>query len=351
MTYEEILQKMQNEFEELTGMEADRASDIGIRLKLLAGQLAGLEVRIDYLLRQALPQTADGKYLDMHAALRGMQRRKASCAQGTLSFSRTMQTETDIIIPKGTVCSTGEVQDIRFETLETAVLPKGGRLIDVPAQALESGKSGSVAAGAVSVMITPPQGIEEVTNTAAFRGGEDIEDDASLRARLLESYRRVSNGANKAFYRNAALSDKDVTEAAVLPRVRGNGTVDVVIYCGSNGDYSDVIPRVQADLQEKSEIGVDVLVRRAILAPIMVDIDVEIADGYTYQQVGTQISKTLIAFGEDMAIGEKLRLCDIHKCVLSCEGIDNYKIVSPLQDTEISGDEIALPRLHILNQI
>ena len=35
VTYEEILQQMQLEFERLTGMEADQASDIGIRLKVL----------------------------------------------------------------------------------------------------------------------------------------------------------------------------------------------------------------------------------------------------------------------------------------------------------------------------
>ena len=38
----EFLQKMQSRYEELTGMKADDASDIGVRLKILAEQLAML---------------------------------------------------------------------------------------------------------------------------------------------------------------------------------------------------------------------------------------------------------------------------------------------------------------------
>ena len=38
------------------------------------------------------------------------------------------------------------------------------------------------------------------TNPAAFTGGSDEEDDETLRARVLESYQRLPNGANTAWY-------------------------------------------------------------------------------------------------------------------------------------------------------
>ncbi len=38
-TYESILSRMQDRFQELAGFPADDASDIGIRLKVLAGEL------------------------------------------------------------------------------------------------------------------------------------------------------------------------------------------------------------------------------------------------------------------------------------------------------------------------
>ena len=41
-TYEEILGRMQGTFEELAGYPADDASDIGIRLRVLAGEVSSL---------------------------------------------------------------------------------------------------------------------------------------------------------------------------------------------------------------------------------------------------------------------------------------------------------------------
>lgn len=41
-TYESVLKRMQGRFAELSGFSADDASDIGIRLKVLAGEVYSL---------------------------------------------------------------------------------------------------------------------------------------------------------------------------------------------------------------------------------------------------------------------------------------------------------------------
>ena len=87
-TYESILSRMQDQFQELAGFPADDASDIGIRLKVLAGELFSACTNLDWLKRQVFPQTAQGIQLDYHAQQRGIQRKSAVRSQGTLEFSR-----------------------------------------------------------------------------------------------------------------------------------------------------------------------------------------------------------------------------------------------------------------------
>ena len=48
-TYQEILKTMTDEFTERTGMEIDAASDIGIRMQVLAGEIYDLLTEIDDL--------------------------------------------------------------------------------------------------------------------------------------------------------------------------------------------------------------------------------------------------------------------------------------------------------------
>ena len=64
--YSEILERMQTEFEKNAGYVPDDASDIGIRMKTLAGEIFSLESSIDFLKRQMFPTTATGEYLDKH---------------------------------------------------------------------------------------------------------------------------------------------------------------------------------------------------------------------------------------------------------------------------------------------
>ena len=61
-------------------------------------------------------------------------------------------------------------------------------------------------AGSVLGMTVPPVGVRSCVNPAPFLGGVDVEEDEALRQRVLETYRRMPNGANAAFYEQGALS-------------------------------------------------------------------------------------------------------------------------------------------------
>ena len=87
-SYEEVLLRMQQAFAQQAGFQAEDASDIGIRLKVLAGEIYSALSQVDFLKRQAFPQTAQEEWLNLHAQQRGIKRKEAVSSTGTLRFTR-----------------------------------------------------------------------------------------------------------------------------------------------------------------------------------------------------------------------------------------------------------------------
>ena len=84
---ETIYQEMATVFSEETGLALDGTGEPSVRLWALAAQVYGLYEECAWTLAQCFPQTAAGEALDRHAALRGLARRDAARAEGTLTFS------------------------------------------------------------------------------------------------------------------------------------------------------------------------------------------------------------------------------------------------------------------------
>ena len=107
-------------FQEETGLVPAGDGDLAVRLYAVAAQIYAMYVQAQWVERQCFPQTAEGEDLDRHAALRGLERREAAKAEGSIQFSVDTASATDRPIPAGTVCMTAE--QVRFETLEDVVL-------------------------------------------------------------------------------------------------------------------------------------------------------------------------------------------------------------------------------------
>ena len=91
---------------------------------------------MEWLERQAFPQTATGKQLDLHGAQRGVLRKQAEKAAGVVSFSRYLPLSFDLVVPKGTVCATSGEPVVEYATTEEAVLQAGELTVDVPVEQL-----------------------------------------------------------------------------------------------------------------------------------------------------------------------------------------------------------------------
>ena len=329
-TTEEIYQEMLAEFARRAGYQPGESCDLAVRMYALAAQVQALYAQADWVMAQSLPQTASGIYLDYHGQTRGITRAAAAAAEGTLRFSVDTAVAQALTIPLETVCMTAG--GLRFATAEEAVLAAGELSVDVPARAVEPGSQGNVGPGLVILMAVPPAGVLRCTNPEAFAGGADEEGDEDLRQRILDSYRRLPNGANAAFYEQTALSFPGVAAATAVGRARGIGTVDGYVAAVSGAPDEDLLARIGQALQEKREIAVDV----AVLAPVEDSVDVTAAvtpaEGFTGEEACQAAEAALEAYFTGDLLGRGVTLAELGNLLYGLESVSNYAISLPAAD-------------------
>lgn len=336
MTVEELYGQMVDTFQRETGLALAGDGDMAVRLYAVAAQLYALYVQADWVGRQCFPQTAQGDYLDKHAQLRGLERRAATAAVGVLSFETDHPPEADLSIPEGTVCMTAA--QVRFETTEAGVLKAGQTSAQVRARAVEPGAAGNAAAGTVRAMAVAPVGVSRCTNPEAFSGGLDAEGDESLRERVLETFRRMPNGANAAFYEQGALSFEGVAAAVAVPRPRGRGTVDVVVSAPSGTPSAELLAELTDYFEARREIAVDLVVRAPEIRTVDVVVRVAVAPGADPTAVLEAAEQALRSWFNGGRLGQPVLRARLGALLYGVDGVENYAVVTPAADVAAADD-------------
>lgn len=331
-TFEEILERMKSAYQEESGHSAEDVSDTGLRLRVLAGELYRLRTKLTWLERQAFPQTASGEWLSRHGEQRGVKRREAAKAKGTVTFSRWLPLSFDAVIPAGTVCAVPGEEPIEFETLENGVLEAGKLSVDVPAQAVRGGGVGNVAAGYINTLTDPPVGINYVTNKAAFTGGKEAESDEEYRVRVLAAYGQLSNGTNAAYYRDCALSCEGVGAVGVVPRKNGAGTVGLYLW-GENGAPDEaVVSRVKSRLEAEREIGVTVDVQSATANTVNVACRLKLKSGAELEKAKADIAQALSLYFAGLTVGSPVYLTELQQVILGAAPVTALEFAASMRN-------------------
>lgn len=333
MTTEEIYNAMMTRFAAETGLEASGSGDLAVRMWAVAAQVGSLYAQAQWVARQCFPQTAQGEWLDKHAVLRGVERHEAGHAVGVLRFSVDEAHSEDLVIDKGTTAMTAGL--VQFETTEEGVIPAGSLYADVPAQAVEAGTAGNVGEGTILTMSVPPVGVRRCANPAPFAGGTDREEDEPLRARVLETYKRLPNGANAAFYEQGALTFDRVAAAAVVPRARGRGTVDVVVAVTEGAPDQELLDQIAAYFTERREIAVDVAVTAPEEVAVEVSVSVAAGEGYDWDQVSARVEETIRGWFTGALLGKSILRAELMSRVFAVEGVANCAVLSPAADVVV----------------
>lgn len=340
-TMEEIYQELAGEFQQRTGLTAVGSGELAVRFYAVAAQLYGLYAQADWTGRQCFPQTASGEALDHHAQLRSLKRKKAGKAVGMIRFFAASDRTEAAQIPKGTVCVTAE--GLRYVTTRAGTIPLGETQVDLKAEAAEAGAAWNVAAGRIVYLTLPPAGVVACSNPEAFTSGCDDESDEALRVRVLATYSRLANGANAAFYEQAAGSCSGVAAVKVLPRSRGVGTVDVVPAAQGGMPDQTLLDEVQAHLDSVREIAVDV----QVTAPTRLDVNLSIVltpeEGCAFADISQTVKKAVESWFTGELLGRPVLQAQLTALIFAVKGVANCVVT--LSGGDVAAEASTLPCL------
>lgn len=304
----------------------------------MAIELADLTKKADAILDRGFADTAKKADLDRKCAERGIIRKQAIAATGTVTVTGTA----GAAIPKGELVASDTVS---FAFVSNAVLPESGTL-EIAVECKTPGTAGNIPAGAVKSFPKTLEGLRTVTNAAAFANGYDEESDASLRERYYIKVRTPATSGNKWHYLGWAKEVAGVGDARIFPLKYGAGTVGVtIINANKRGADSALIAAVAAHIEEERPIGASVTVESAAEIPVSVSVHLVMDEqnyntGLVQQNIETAVTDYLaeIAFHEDY-----VSYARVGGIILNCDGVLDYS------DLQLNGgtSNISIPQTSV----
>lgn len=341
-TYEDIYTRMKEKYEEESACEIDPASDIAIRLKVLAGEIYNAHCSLEWLKRQMYADTATGECLDLLAEQRGITRKAARKATGVLTFSVAETLDYPIEIPEGTVVATSAEMPIRVYTTEAAVLPQATYSVTVNAEAEQPGYNGNIAAGTAEIPVNVPAGIDAVINDK-FIGGDDEESDESLRARIKDSYFNRPNPANTAYFKQLALSVDGIDKAGVIERFNSFGTVGIFVARKDYDVTDEALAEANRVIQLYKPVSVYAVVNRANHLDYDLNVTVKAKPGYERAEVIEKVTHAFTDYIGSLDVGARLYLSNLGQYLFNTGCIENYEFDESMDNVDAGGAQFFRP--------
>lgn len=313
-----ILRDVQNL---LPGADTGSDSDFYVRASSVASAVEGLYQHQQWIVRQIFPDTADTEMLELHAGLRGITRRAAGAATGTITFTGVNGSS----IPVGTQAHTAG--GTLYATTATGAIASGSTT--VASQALVSGSVGNQAATTALTLTSPPSGIDGSAQIAVMTGGADAESDAGLLARLLDLLRTPPAGGNQFDYRRWALEVTGVDSAFVFPHRRLIGAVDVCITAADGAPSAQLISDVQAYIDARRPAACKNVL---VFAPTLVNVNVTVAVSLSGTDLPTATARIQSALQDHFAYilpGDTVYKSRIEALISDLDGILDRSVSAP----------------------
>lgn len=203
-------------------------------LRVMSDAMAGIGALVlryaDWLARQIFVDRAEKEWLDRWGNIYLVNadgttgRKAATTASGTVTFTGVG----GIVVPAGTELVSPDGQSY-YQTLEFITL--GTQPVEVAVRATTAGQAGNQVVGTPLSMTVPQSGVDNEVLVVDLRGGEEIETDDELRARVLFEIRRKPMGGSADDWERWAMQINSVTRAWCAPRELGMGTVTVRFMC------------------------------------------------------------------------------------------------------------------------
>ncbi len=316
---------------------------IALRIKIELIELLRL------VLNNMFVSHASGVWLDLKMADYSKKRKAAQKTQGLVTVRRLDMEGEAVKIAKGQVFKTSldiNGDELRFFTLEAAVLQKGTGAVDVLVEAETEGSRYNVPQGQISTSLTYI-GEVEISNGADWiiREGSDAEDDESARTRTLRSWSELAQRATEDTFINAAESVLGVLFAqADCEHPRGQGTVDVIV-TGTAGEATEGLLNLVREAVGKIAGPYDnILVKSSVT--VTQDIAVTVtANTASDEEIKAKVQAIL---AELLAVRKGRKLCELtlsdvnHAIRSGCQEAVNVKVTEPAQDVRLEKDKVII---------
>jgi uncharacterized phage protein gp47/JayE len=314
-------------------------SDNYVRASAFAAVAESLYSHQAWGFRQAFPDLADADFMEKMANYRGLQRKAAIAAAGTVRFSGTEGTN----VPAGQLVYTA--QGVYVSTT-VAVLVGAGGTVDVGAEASVPGAGGNLGANTPATVSSPPANIAAEATILTMIGGTDMESDAELLARLLLLLSEEAQGGNAVDYKRWALEVAGITRAYVFDVRRGSGTLDVVPLTDTGLPSTSQLEAVQAIIEERRPVGMRLRYGALALAPdaLLADVaaTVALAPGYVLLDVQAQLEEAVDTVFRALGPGETLVRARLVTALMNVPGVTDVTLVEPAANVTSSVDETSL---------
>lgn len=242
LTYDQIVAELQSSYQDKwPNLDVDVTkpdSVAGGEIAILANELSKLWALGLAIWNSLDLDTVGGMGLDLAAGITGVTRKAATPSTATVTCTATQA----LTIPAGSVIATAS----GFEVLtDSDLIFAAAGSIDVTVTARDPGAT-SIAAAALTVIVTPVTGWSAVTNASAGTTGTDSEKDSILRERIQSE--GTPRGCRTRASLSAALNDLAEVQSALVvdndtDAVDANGipahSFEVVLF-GSGIDADEV---------------------------------------------------------------------------------------------------------------
>ncbi|KGO14294.1 hypothetical protein NZ45_08000 [Clostridium botulinum] len=186
-----------------------------------------MQVQLQNVLKLAFTQTSYGPWLEYNGECAGVFKNLPTKSIGFIKIKGKPGT----VIEKGKIAgtpATDEKESIEYEFTETKVIDKAG-IIYVNVKCLKEGTIGNALPNTITVLITPINGVESITNEEEFKGGTDVEDEEHFRERVAEAEQEEQLSGADNDYKRWAKEVPGVGYAYPVSEWNGPGTVKVLI--------------------------------------------------------------------------------------------------------------------------
>jgi len=288
----------------------------------LAIELENQYVIADDALAQSFAGTADFEHLKIKAYEHGVDWKDATKASGIVRMTGSIGK----VIPVGTLVASELNQYVVTE--QNTIGTDGIALVKV--ECITAGVTGNTPANTITIFPKTIAGLNIVTNTDAFNNGYNEESRDDLLARYYLTIRQPATSGNAYHYRQWALEIDGVGDAKIKLIWEGGGTVKVVIIDRNKTvASSELISDVATYIESVRPIGATVTVVSAEELVIDVNCLLTIKEGYTLEQVKTNIQNGFNQYFKDVAfVEEKIIYAKMGNIVYDTEGVSDLDYAS-----------------------